>query len=50
MCVLYVLLETVCDIAFVVPEVPDQNINAVSSAAEKLKLQQLLRKLHSKKD
>jgi hypothetical protein len=50
MCVLYVLLETVCDIAFVVPEAPDQNINAVSSAAEKLKLQQLLRIINPEKD
>ena len=49
MCALYVLLETMCDIAFNIPQPPTQNATTVS-ATVKLKLKQLLRNLNPEKD
>lgn len=49
-CALYVLLETVCDIAFNIPQPPTQNNNTVLTPLQQLKLQTLLRNLHPEKD
>ena len=49
LCALYVLLETVCDIAFNIPQPVVQN-NAVLIPQQQLKFQNLLRSLNPEKD